>query len=112
MAEDPIRKYIDAKRELDSITEKIEKLQRFIEEVGNALRNPFRFIVSDVSVGFPPEVAMVRGIPTLHANEWPTAQQIAELLSSLHRAYHDARNAFMRIPEADRKNVAHLPDRY
>jgi len=112
MAEDPIRKYIDAKRELDSLTEKVEKLQRFVEEVGNSLRNPFRFMVSDVSVGFPPEIAMSRGIPTLYANEWPTAQQIAELLASLHKAYLDARNAFMRIPEPDRKNVAHLPDRY
>ena len=112
MAEDPIRKYIDAKRELDSLTEKVKKLQRFIEDVGNALRNPFRFMVSNVSVGFPPEVAMAGGIPTLNASEWPTAQQIAELLSSLHKAYHNALNAFMGIPEPDRKNVAPLPDRY
>ncbi|MBA7648732.1 hypothetical protein ES703_56520 [subsurface metagenome] len=112
MSEDPIRKYIDAKRELDSLLSKVEKLQRFMEDVGNALRNPFRFMVSDVNVGFPPEVAMARGIPSLNAKEWPNAQQIAELLASLHKAHHNALTAFMSIPEPDRKNVAPLPDRY
>ena len=108
MSEDPIRKYIDAKAELDSLLEKVDKLQKLINDIGSALRNPFRFMVSNVNVGFPPEIAMAR-VPTSNAQDWPNAQQIAELLSSLHRVYKNAQNSYFAIPERDRQNVAPLP---
>jgi len=107
MSEDPVRKYIETKAELDSLLEKVERLQKLIDNVSNALRDPFRFMVSNVNVGFPPEIAMGR-VPTLNAQDWPSAQQIAEFLSSLHRVYKNARIAYFAIPERDRCNVVPL----
>ena len=105
MSEDPIRKYLDAKKELDTALENVEKMQSLIASVANNLRKPYSFMVSNVDVGFPPEVALVRGTPSLNANDWPSAKQIAETLASLHQKHRQVINLWIALPKADQKNL-------
>ena len=110
MSQDQIRVYLDAKASLDEARKKIYEMRDLIAEVGQKLLSPYNFMVSNVSVGFPPEVAM-GGVPTLNADNWPSAKQIAETLASLHTAYHQVQNAWMAIPEPDRKNLVPPPEK-
>ncbi len=110
MSEDPIRKYLDAKNELDKALSTVEGLKSIIGEVAKALNKPYSFMVSNVNVGFPAEVAMAGGIPTLNADEWPSAKQIAETLAALHKEHHQVRNLWFSLSETDRKNLAPPPD--
>jgi len=110
MSEDPIRKYLDAKSELDATYSKVQKLQTIITDVASALNKPYSFMVSNVGVGFPPEVAMAR-VPSLNADDWPSAKQLAETLASLHNAYKQVENSWMAIPQVDRKNLTPPPSR-
>lgn len=106
MVDDPVRKYLNSKIELDKVEQKVQNMAKMIAEVGDALkRDPWSFMVSNVDVGFPPEVAMSRS-PSLNANDWLTARQIAELLAAMHRARHDAVNAWMSLEKTDRENLS------
>ena len=105
MAEDSVRKYLDAKAELDRAKQKVSDIAKLIAEVGDALkRDPWSLMVSNVDVGFPPEVAM-GGSRSLNADNWPTARQIAELLSTMHKARHGAVNAWASLSKSDRENL-------
>ena len=105
MSQEPIRRYLDTKANLDKAYAEVQQMRALIAEVGQKLLNPYNFMISNVSVGFPAEVAMGGGVPTLNADNWPSAKQIAENLTSLHRVYHEVQNAWMAIPESDRKNL-------
>ena len=106
MSEDPIRKYLDTKNELDKALSKLEGLKSIIGEVVKALNKPYSFMVSNIDVGFPAEVAMVSGTPTLNANDWPSAKQIAETLASLHQARKHAISCWTSLSDPDKKNLA------
>lgn len=109
--EHPIQKYSTAVDELGKARTRINQMQQIIGGVYNALDSPYEFMVSNVSTGFPPEVAMAQGIPRLNANEWPSAQQIAEAVSNLHRKYSQAENAYHALSSTDKGIVNPLPDR-
>ena len=75
----------------------LNDITKIITEEGDALkRDPWSLMVSNVDVGFPPEVAM-GGARSLNANNWPTARQIAELLSAMHKTRHGAINAWASL---------------
>lgn len=106
MSEDPVRKYLDAKAELDKAEQRVQNMARKIAEAGDALRrDPWSFMVSNVDVGFPPEVAMSSAAHSLNAREWLTAKQIAEELSAMHKAQHEAVNLWTALSNADRQNL-------
>ena len=106
MSEDPVRKYLDGKTKLDGALSEVEKLASIVEPIGNALRrDPWHLMVSNVSVGFPPEVSLVAGIPTLDAGKWPSPKQIAEALAAMHQARHEVRNLWASVPVKDRENL-------
>jgi len=105
MSEDPVRKYLDAKAQLDAAFSKVRDLISTIAPVATALNNPYFFMVSNVDVGFPPEVAMGGAKFTLNANDWPSAKQIAEKLASLHQARKHAISCWMSLSDPDKKNL-------
>ena len=111
MAEDPIRRYSSAIEELGKATNEVKGIQKIICEVGNSLQQPYELMVSNVSVEFPPEVAMAGSIATLNANDWPNAKQIAQVLSNLHKKRSEVVNIWHSLSEADKKLVHSPPPR-
>jgi hypothetical protein len=107
--EDPIRKYSTAIDNLSQARTEVEQIRGFIAAISAFLLKPYEFMVSNVSVGFPPEVSLVGGIPTLNADKWPSAKQIAEAVANLHQKYQQAENAYHALSPADRNIVAALP---
>lgn len=106
MSEDSVRKYLDAKTKLDEALSEVEKLASIIEPTGSTLRHdPWHLMVSNISVGFPPEVALVSSTSTLDANKWPSAKQIAETLATMHQAQHEVGNLWASVPAKDRANL-------
>ena len=112
MAEDPIRKYSDAIAELNSAYLKVRSLGEIIADVGHTLNNkPYELMVSNVKVGFPPEVAFREGIPSLNADNWPSAQDIAQALSDLHKARHQVDNLWHSLSASDKQIVSPPPEK-
>jgi hypothetical protein len=109
MSKDPIGNYKYAKEQLDDAYSKVLKIRRTITEVSQFLSHPYEFIISGTDVVFPPEVGLVR-TPTLFADNWPSAKQIAQSLVALHQRYRIAQNAWMNLSQADRAQVEKLPD--
>lgn len=117
MAEDPIRKYSDATAELNSSYSKIRSLGEIIADVGWSLRNkPYGLMVSNLKpnlkVGFPPEVALREGVPSLNANNWPSAQDIAQALSDLRKARHQVDNLWGSLSATDKQLVSPPPEKW
>jgi hypothetical protein len=109
MSRDPIGNYKYAKEQLDEAYVKVARIRRTITEVSQMLLHPYEFMVSGTDVKFPPEVGLVR-TPTLFANDWPSASQIAQSLVALHQRYRIAQNAWGNLSLADRAQVEKLPD--
>jgi len=106
MSEDPVRKYLDGKAKLDKALSEVQKLASVVEPIGSALRrDPWHLIVSNIDVGFPAEVSLVSGIPTLNAQQWPNAKQIAETLAAMHHAQHEVSNLWATVPTKDKGNL-------
>ncbi len=112
MSEDPIRKYSDALSELSKAELKVQSIASIIRVTAKAMNtNPYQMTVSNVDVGFPPEVAVARGIPHLNADNWPSAKQIAEALSSLHQKRHGVDNLWHSLSDEDKEIVSPPPSR-
>ncbi|MBA7685662.1 hypothetical protein ES703_94087 [subsurface metagenome] len=107
--EHPMHKYSAAVDELSRARTKVGQMQEFIGSVSAALLKPYEFMVSNVNVGFPPEVSLVGGIPTLDAQKWPSAQQIAEAIANLHQKYQQVQNTYHALSPADKNIVAAPP---
>jgi hypothetical protein len=109
----PTRKYATANEELRKARDDTQKLRDIIARVGQNLLRPYEFMVSDISVsgGFPPEIALAKGIPSLSAREWPTAQQIAEAVANLHQKYKQVQDAYHALSDAEKGVVNPPPDK-
>jgi hypothetical protein len=105
--EDPIRKYSNATEEYNKAYNKVRELGTLIADIGRILNNkPLELMVSNVDVGFPPEVSMSRNVPTLDGKAWPTAKQIAESLSSLHEKRREVHHAWESLSPTDKNLVS------
>jgi len=106
MSEDPVRKYLDGRARLEQALSKVNELASVVGPVGNALESdPLHLIVSNIDVGFPPEVAFSYRTPTLDAHKWPSAKQIAETLAAMHKAIHEVSNLWASVSVKDRANL-------
>ena len=76
MAEHPVQEYSSSVEELRKARANVQTLRDIIATVGNNLLRPYEFSISNVGIGLPAEVTLVPGVPTLNANDWPTAKQI------------------------------------
>ena len=106
-----IQNYSTAIDELQQARTKIQQMHKIINEVSCSLLNPYEFTVSNVNVEFPPESATVKEITSLDANEWPSAQQIAEAIVNLHHRYLQAQNAYNALSEKEQEIVGFPPDK-
>ncbi len=110
MSEDPVRKYLDAKRELDTVYAQIQRLQQVVGEVHSGLHRPFTFVVTNAGVNFPREAESAK-LAALDANDWPSAREIAEVMAALYQTYKNVETYWKAIPEADRRNITPPPGR-
>ena len=109
---DPISAYQEAQKEYDRVTRAAEKMAATISAVGQSLtRNWRRFSVSNIGVGFPAEVNMIQGNPSVNGDDWPDAHRLAQTLADWHKARHDLDNAYRRIPENQRSVIQPPADR-
>jgi hypothetical protein len=97
MPNSPIESYLEARNKLDVAARNAEDLMKLIRQAGHA--NWKQLMVSNCpGAGFPPEIAMARGIPTIDARTWPTGQGIADVLMAWHAANHAVKNAWDQVP--------------
>jgi len=108
MAIDPITEYQTATENFERARNKAEQMVRAITDAANTLRNWQAVTVSNVNISFPAGLVAARSI---NAKEWPTAEQLAQVLSSYHSTLHEAGNAYRRVPENQRKVVQPPPSR-
>ena len=108
MEVDPLRQYMDAKAKFDHADSALTNLISFIGLVARAMdEDHLHFTVGNVKIKFPRET---RGGYKLKANEWPTAEKIAETFAEFYNNRIEARNAWRRLSEDDRRNVAAPPE--
>ncbi len=105
MSEDPIKAYQDALQDFNSATKEAEGLVMAITSVANALRDWKRVTVADNKTGFPLEA---HGY-SINPDNWPTIQQIAEVLSGWHRVRHVMNNKWNAIPHDRRVGLQPPP---
>jgi len=111
MAQDPIRKYSDAVKELEKATGQVELLQGIIGRMYNYLGNPYKLRISNVSVAFPTEVTLGGNIRNFDADNWPQVQQIAEALADLHSKRKAVEEAWHNLSDTDKGLVKPLPEK-
>jgi len=105
---DPIRQYLDAKAKFDHADSALTNLISFIGHVARTMdEDHLHFTVGNVKTKFPREA---REGYKLDANEWPTAEKIAETFAEFHNARIEARNAWRRLSDDDRRNIAPPPE--
>lgn len=102
MATDSLRAYLDALRTLEETTQHVHRIKRVITDAADKLQEWRRVIVSGTSAGFPVELT---GAPSISANDWPTAEQLAEALRAWHQASDAADHAWRQVPAADRRGL-------
>jgi len=110
MNDDPIRKYSDAMNEFAQSYANVRKLGDIVTDVGKYMnQKPLKMMVTNVSVGFPVELAISKVEFTLDAQEWPTAAQIAQALVDLQAKGFQVMNMWESLSEAD-KNIVNPPN--
>lgn len=107
MATDLIQAYQEALKQLETSTSQVE---RYVVEILNGaskLRHWESVVISNSGIGFPIEA---HG-ESIDANNWPSAQQLAEVLSEWHKVYHAVNNAWNAIPKDRRVGIQPPPSR-
>ncbi len=108
MADDPIRTYLDALKEMDKAQGAVEGLVNVIHDASKKLKRWRGAGVSDIKAPhIPPEVQLGRYV--IRGGDWPCAQQLGEALGDWHRAYSRAQDAYKAVPKPDRGRLQPLP---
>ena len=106
MAEDPIRKYSSAVEEFNLAYSTVRKLGEIIADVGRYMNNrPHVFMVSNSSVGFPPEIGLSKSVFNLNADDWPSVNKIAEAMVSLYEKRQRVKEIYASLSATDKKLV-------
>lgn len=106
MSEDPIQAYQEAIRNLETSTMRVERLIGETINGAKALQDWKHVTIADGKTEFPAE-AMVH---TINPDNWPSAQQLAEILSGWHQTRQVANNAWNAIPRERRTSLQPPPE--
>ena len=109
MSTDTVTIYESALAAHERAKAQVERMVKVISDGANKLRDYDRVGVSNSNVGFPPEVTFTG--QSINANEWPSAQNLAEALSAYHETRHEAANAWRAVPDSIRHVVKEPPRR-
>src|SRR4030042_3664279 len=107
MSEDPVRRYLKAKGEMDAAISSLDAMTEIIQNVATTLKdNPWKFVITNINstrIQIPATVVS-RATAFLASKDWPTAEQIAEKLVSAHRSRYQVWNLWRAMPESEKKN--------
>ncbi len=106
MVTDPIRTYRDALQRFHQATAHVERVVRIVRQGARALEDWQHASVSSMPSDWR---TPTRPDETIDALQWPTAQQIADVLMIWHAARHEARTAWQKVPPADRAGLPEPP---
>ncbi len=106
MASDPISEYQHALQEFEQSKARAERLVNTISDAADKLRRWTGVNVSNTSAGFP--IDIING-SSINGKEWPSGEELAQALSRYHSTFHEAGNAYRRIPANQRQVVQPPP---
>ena len=102
---DPVRKYLDAVRQLDAVSDELNDVVNVIAAVADALKTkPARFMFSDIAPELPADVVLGHAT-RVEGDKWPAAEKIQEILLNWHTARKQVLAAWAAVHKADQ---AHL----
>jgi hypothetical protein len=104
-----IEEYQAALKAHDAAIAACERNAATIHRASKILNNWRQAIVSNADLGFPAELVLVGGTPSIDAAQWPTARQIGADMATYHSTKSAAKQAHARIPEAQRAVVLPPP---
>ncbi|MEZ4552941.1 MAG: hypothetical protein R3B59_03465 [Dehalococcoidia bacterium] len=103
--EDPIRRYLDAKRAFDEQTDRCRAHRDTIKDINNLMTRWWDMRFSNLDIGFPAGAAQL----TFDAHRWPDLRRVAQDLADWHQLRHQLSNAWALVPEGDRGGLQAPP---
>jgi hypothetical protein len=108
MSAEKLQEYIDSIDELQKAYSKVKEYGAIIGDVSRCLiTSPYKMTVSNVKVSFP--LTADREY-SLNADNWPSAQQLAEVLSDYISKREKVKRLYSSLSEAQRNSVKPPPD--
>lgn len=108
MAVDKLQEYINSIDELKKAYSKVQKYGAIIGEVAKYInRFPYKMTVSNVQVSF---VISEEREYTLNGDNWPSAKQLAEVLSDYIQKRNKTKTLYQSLSGAQRDSVKPPPD--
>lgn len=99
-----IENYQQAVSEIQAAIHEAERMVQIVSSGAALLRNNWkRTMMSNVDGGFPAEIAL--SSKSFNGREWPTGQQLADVLVRYHNACRNLQNAYRAIPDSQRAVV-------
>jgi hypothetical protein len=99
-----VHDYIQKKTLFENVTAERTQMIGVLHGATRAMAEaPSAFHFSNCAGGFPPEVAFNRAAPTFDAQQWPTAQQIQNVLVRWHSAREGVLNAWRALSQSEQK---------
>lgn len=103
-----LQEYLNSVGELEKARSKVRKYGEQLTEVARALNNhPHKVTVSNAQVMFP--ITEDREY-VLNANDWPSAKQLAEVLSDYIQKRTKASKLYSSLTEAQKAQLKPHPD--
>jgi len=103
MADDPIRKYLNAQDQYHEATKKVEVMVGDLTEIAIHLRN-WRTVVIGSCGGFPMDMMRAPDLDVRDHN-WPQPQPLRQAMIDWHHAKRDMQNAWRQVPEKDQRGL-------
>lgn len=102
MADNPISEYQSKLKQLREATQAVERVVKTVINGADNLKY-WRDVVVSGGGGFPPH--LMGSNRTINADDWPTGQQIGQLLSRWHSVRFETQQAYERIPLSEREGI-------
>lgn len=96
-----ISAYQEALRKYDNATKKAEEIANTMMGLGQVMKEWQHVTIADGKTQFPVGV----GKYSINPKDFPTLQQLAEVLSAWHQIRHDLRNKWAAIPQDQRTGL-------
>src|SRR2546426_9350132 len=95
---DQVQAYQESLSAVVAAQKKAEAVVERIAEINRKLQDWRKVMISNGKHGFPPEISANMRSPTVDVRNWPTADQLEQVLVDWHNARQAAQNAWLQVP--------------